>query len=450
MQKAGKSILIVDSDSDSLALCSSFFTPKKYQILPFQSSQEALRTFPETSASVAIIEWELPEHNGSDLAKELLAINPDLQIIILTAYSTPERIHESQQIGVFDFISKPIDNHELLLKVEKAFQRYDSIIEKRLLEEENERMYDSLLGKNPLFVDTLNRIFAVAKADATILLQGETGTGKELVARAVHRRSRRCNKSFVIVNCPAITDTILESAFFGHERGAFTGAISQKKGYFEEANNGTIFLDEMGDLSAMAQAALLRVLEGGEISRLGSTKTFRVNVRVIAATNKHLTKMVGDEHFRSDLFFRLNILSFLLPPLRDRKDDIPLLAEYFAKSLADNPLDISNEAKQKLMGHHYPGNVRELKNIILRALQNVRGNTILPSHILIDQDSVPKSQSPENTLFEQEWSPAKSKFEEQYLRYWFDKCKGNVGEMSRMIKRDRSDLYGRLKTFGLL
>ncbi len=450
MQNEDKSILIVDSDLDALALCSSLCASRKYKVLPFQSPQEALHTFAETPANVALIEWELPQFDGGELAKRLLSISTDLQVIIFTAYSQPERVQESQQIGVFDFISKPVDNHELLIKVEKAFQRYDSIIEKRLLEEENERMHDSLLGKNPLFVDTLNRIFAVAQTDATILLQGETGTGKELVARAIHRRSRRCNKPFVIVNCPAITDTILESAFFGHERGAFTGAISQKKGYFEEANEGTIFLDEMGDLSAMAQAALLRVLEGGEISRVGSTKTFRVNVRVIAATNRQLVKMVDEEHFRSDLFFRLNILPFLLPPLRDRKDDVPLLADYFAKSLAEKPIDVSNEAKQKLMKHDYPGNVRELKNIILRALQNVRGTTILPSHIVIDPNTVPKSQPPESGLFEQEWSSYKSASEEQYLRYWLEKCSGNVTEMSKRTKRDRSDLYGRLKAFGLL
>jgi len=445
-----KRILIVDDDNDSLELCSSLFASRQYQVLPFQSPQEALQTFPEMSANIALIDWELPHFNGGELAKRLLSINPDIQIIIFTAYSAPERVQESREIGVFDFISKPIDTHELLLKAEKAFERYNSIIEKRLLEVEMERLRDSLVGNSPVFVDALNNIFSAAKTKETILLQGETGTGKDLVAYAIHRRSPRNRHPFIPVNCPVLTESLLESELFGHEHDAFTGAKFTKKGYFEAAHLGTIFLDEIGELSEKVQSALLRVLDKGEIIRAGGTRPILVDVRVIAATNKNLAHAVQEGRFRLDLYHRLSVFCYTLPALNDRKEDIPILAEYFARSIGGKPLEISPDAKQMLMAHHYQGNVRELRNVITRAIAAAKGMTILPSHIDFGEDSMRLSHEQTKDILDQEWGPAKLKFEEQYLRYWLDKCKGNVGEMSRMIKRDRSDLYGRLKTFGLL
>ena len=450
MQNAGKSILIVDSDPNSLDLCSSLFTSRKYHVLPFLSPQEALRKFPETTASVAIIEWELPEHNGGDLAKKLLAISPDIQIVILTAYSTPERVQESRQIGVFDFISKPINNEELLLKVEKAFSEFDTSVKNRLVYEEKERLRDSLVGESPVFVDILNKIVSVAMSKEPILLQGETGTGKDLVAHAIHRRSSRNTHPFISVNCPVLTESLLESELFGWEKGAHSHATTTKKGYFEAADGGTIFLDEVAELSEKVQTALLRVLDKGEIIRAGGTKTILVDVRVIAATNKNLAHAVQEGRFRLDLYHRLSVFSYTLPALNDRKGDIPILAEYFARSISGKPFEISLDAKQKLKGHQYQGNIRELRNVIIRAIAAAKGIAILPSHIDFGQNSAAQSHAQTNDILNQEWSPAKSKFEEQYLRYWFEKCNGNVTEMSKRTKRDRSDLYGRLKTFGLL
>lgn len=438
-----KRILIVDDDSDSLELCTTLFSSKGYQVLLFSSPQRAYEEFLKNPTDIAILDWELPEYDGGELAKKLLNIHADLQVIILTAHSSQDKIEIAKKIGVCDFISKPVSNHELLLKIEKAFNSFKIKETHRLLEEEKERLADFLIGKNSDFVDIITKIYKAADTNFPILLQGEPGTGKDVVARAIRRNSPRKDKPFITVNCPGLTDTIFGSDLFGHEKGAFTGATERKIGYFEEAHGGTIFLDEIADLSEKVQAAMLRVLQFGEIVRIGSTKPIIVDVRVIAATNKGLMDEIEKDRFRHDLYDRLDVFSFTLPPLCERKDDIPLLAHHFVNSF-DNPCEISKEALQKLQDYNYPGNIRELRSILIRAHAFSKGNLILAEQVEFGKSADSEKENTIENFLDFDWRHAKLNFEKFYLSYHYNVCEGNVAKMSKIVNIDPSHLYKRL------
>jgi len=444
-----RNLLIVDDDVDSLKLHEDLLAGQGYTVKACSSPQEALNIFQKEPINVALIDYELGTETGANLTEKLLRHNPAAQIIIFTAYSSPEKSAESQKVGVRDFISKPIENHELLIKIDNAFLYYDELLNRQLAESESERLKDHLIGEDKEFIAILNEIFELASTENTILLLGETGTGKEVVARAIHRRSRRCTKRYIPVNCPAIMDTVLESELFGHEKGAFTDAHQLKKGYFETADQGTIFLDEIGDLSNKMQASLLRVLENGEITRVGSSTPIHTDVRIIAATNKDLSKAVIEKKFRQDLFYRISIFAFHLPPLRKRIEDVVLLADFFVRTVTNHPLELAEESKEKLLHYSYPGNVRELRNIVLRAAQKAKGNLILPDHITFQSDLSTEDTSDIDDLYNQSWKDAKFDFEKRYFLYWHKRCKGNITEMSKNCQRDRSDLSKKLNALGI-
>jgi two-component system NtrC family response regulator len=325
---------------------------------------------------------KMPAMDGIEFLKEIKKKNPDLPVVMMTAYGTVEKAVEAMQLGAFNFIQKPFKNEALKQMLEKAISTYRLVKENRQLVAALQSRYrfDNIIGKSKPMRAVFDMIRKVAHTKATALVTGESGTGKELIAQAIHFNSPRKDKPFIAVSCAALTETLLESELFGHEKGAFTGATAMKKGRFELADGGTLFLDEIGEVPPSVQVKLLRVLEDMSFERVGGTRNISVDVRLIAATNKDLRAEVEKQHFREDLFFRINVVHITLPPLTERVEDIPLLATHFAKTLADESnkgeITISVEAMRVLCNHRWPGNVRELEHIMERAVLMTRGNEI--------------------------------------------------------------------------
>jgi len=336
----------------------------------------------------------MPQMNGLQVLQEMKKINPELNVIMMTAYGTIEMAVQSMKAGAVDYLTKPIDLDEILLLIEKVSERI-------LLQEENRELKDQLRERYQFhqiiyasgkMEEVLNLTGRVARSEATVLIRGESGTGKELIANAIHYASSRADRPLIKVNCTALPENLLESELFGHERGAFTGATQRRIGRFEQAHRGSIFLDEIGDLSPSLQMKLLRVLQETEFERLGSNQTIKVDVRVIAATNRDLEEALRKKSFREDLYYRLNVVAIFLPPLRERREDIAPLIEFFLKRYSEKNRrampKISREARDLLLRYNYPGNVRELENIIERSMVVSRGDTIttqdLPFQVLED------------------------------------------------------------------
>jgi DNA-binding NtrC family response regulator len=312
--------------------------------------------------------------DGMDVLRTTRSLQPSAAVILMTAFGSIHTAVEAMKIGAFDFVQKPFEIEEMELKIEKAVELRHLKYQVEYLRHEQQDIYDfdRIVGASGALQQVLSIVKKVARSNSTVLIKGETGTGKELIAGAIHHNSNRASRAFVKVNCAALQENLLESELFGHEKGAFTSADKQRIGRFEQADGGTLFLDEVGDMSASTQAKILRVLQEHEFERLGGTRTLRVDVRIIAATNRNLMQMVQEGRFREDLFYRLNVVSVETPPLRERKDDIPALAEFFVKrftgELKKKVEGVQPEALKVLMRHHWPGNIRELENVIERAV----------------------------------------------------------------------------------
>ena len=341
-------------------------------------------------ADFVITDLKMEGMTGVDVIKAVAALDADVPVMVLTGYGTVDVAVEAMKLGAFDFITKPVDASLVRLKTERALElcanrrgrrRSDAFSE--YLQRETDDRFVELIGQSEKMLTVRRAIEKVAASDTTVFIGGESGTGKELVARAIHRMSRRHAGPFVKVNCSALTESLLESELFGHEKGSFTGAIRQKLGRFELAEGGTLFLDEVGDVPAAMQAKLLRALQERTFERVGGETTVKVDVRVLSATNKDLDKEVAEGRFRQDLFFRLHVIPLALPPLRERRDDIPLLVQHFIGKLAAKTnariRSISDEALGRVLAYHWPGNVRELENAVEQALVFAEGDTILPA-----------------------------------------------------------------------
>ena len=367
-------LLVVDDEKNMRASLKTVLVAEGYAVRAVDSAEEALNLLAQEDLFMLITDARLGGMSGYELLSKARAQWPDLPMLMITAYATPKLAVEAIKAGAIDYLAKPFAPEELLHAVARCAERHRLLQENASLRARaNETFHlDEIVGDCAKMHELRQTIQTVAPTDARVLVLGESGTGKELVAGALHSLSRRNQAGYVRINCAAIPETLLESELFGHEKGAFTGALKQKLGRVEEADGGTIFLDEIADMSRPLQAKLLRFLEDGTFTRVGGTHELRVNVRLIAATNRDIIKAIADDQFREDLFHRLNVLQFRLPPLRERGDDVLLLAEHFLKSLGANmnrkTQVLSRTAGQKLMSHHWPGNVRELRNVIERAL----------------------------------------------------------------------------------
>jgi len=380
-------VLIVDDEKNMRLSLRTILVDEGYSARMAESAEEALTMLGQEDFFMVITDARLGGMSGYELLGKVHARWPDLPVLMITAYATPKLAVEAIKAGAFDYLAKPFAPEELLHAVARCSERHRLLTQNAVLRARANETYqlDQIVGDSPGVHELRQMIVTVAPTDARVLILGESGTGKELVAGALHCLSERRQASYVRINCAAIPETLLESELFGHERGAFTGALKQKAGRVEEADGGSIFLDEIADMSRPLQAKLLRFLEDGTFTRVGGTQELRVDVRLIAATNRDIIEAIRQNEFREDLFHRLNVVQFRLPPLRDRHQDALLLAEHFLKHFGQNmkkpARKISRAAQQKLLSHHWPGNVRELRNVIERALILETTNEIQPGSL---------------------------------------------------------------------
>jgi len=386
---ANAKILVVDDELIVCESCKRILEEEDYEVEMALGGREALEKMRANSFDVVITDLKMPEIDGMEILKILRAEYPDTIVIMITGFSTVETAVEAMKIGAFDYIPKPFTPDEVSIVVKKAIEKKSLMMENIYLRRELQGKYgfENIIGKSKKMQEIYRIISKVSLTDSTVLIYGGSGTGKELIARAIHFNSSRREKQFVPVDCAVLSENLLESELFGHVRGSFTGAVTTKPGLFEVADGGTVFLDEVGNISLAIQAKLLRVLQEREFTPVGGTKAKRIDIRLIAATNKDLEKMIKEETFREDLYYRLNIVPIVLPPLRERQEDIPLLAMHFLKKYAEEMgktiKGFTPEAMEKLMKYPWPGNVRELENMIERTMVMIEDEMIRPEYILL-------------------------------------------------------------------
>ncbi len=444
---SSKKIFVVDDDANFLKLIRMRLELAGYEVVTALNEDEAIALAKEEIFAVSIVDLKLVRRDGISLMEEMHSINPYMPIIILTAHGSLESAVEATKKGAFNFLSKPFDPEQLLLQIERAIENQRLVSEVGRLGGLLQTRYDfkNIVARSEKMQKVLELVSRVAVTDSTIYISGESGTGKEVIAKAIHLASERRDKPFVAINCAAIPETLLESELFGHEKGAFTDAVKTRGGFFAQSHRGTLFLDEIGDMSLSLQAKLLRVLQEKKFYPLGSEKPVEVDVRVIVATNKDLEARVKQGLFREDLFYRIHVVPIDLPPLRDRKEDVPLLAEHFLKEISQRMKKeikgISPMAMQKLMLYNWPGNVRELENIIEHAVA-ITQRDILTEEIILPAKGLPVE--PLKPLTE-----AVEDFKRGYLLRLLEFTKGNVSKAAELAGRYRADFYNLVKKHNL-
>ncbi|MFQ5605891.1 MAG: sigma-54-dependent transcriptional regulator [bacterium] len=451
MNTTSAKILIVDDDFAICDILQKMLKGQGYQTLIARSGQKALQEFSKQSVDLVLLDLMMPDISGLEVAVKFLAAKPNVPIILLSAYGTVSKAVEATKMGVYDFLEKPLDRDRILVTVRNALARGELQQELARYKQEALEKYQ-MVGQSKEMKRLYSLIERIAPTDSPALITGENGTGKELVAAALHAASLRSMKPLVKINCAAIPADILESELFGHTKGAFTGAQSAKKGRFEMAHGGTLFLDEIGEMSESMQAKLLRFLEAGEIQKVGSSQTMQVDVRLLTATNQDLQKAVQEKRFREDLFYRINVVQIHIPPLRERRGDIPLLMEHFVQQFAEaNGLPVPHftpAAMRYFTFHPWPGNVRQLRNLIERVL-------VLNRNDLLDLDDVkplmdaPASQSSMMAQNDLPLQQARQKFERDYILTALQEAGGSVATAAQKLGMDRANLYRKMRQLGI-
>ena len=444
-------ILVVEDDARMRDLLEKVLARDGHTMETCGDGLRALKLLEENVYDLIIADIRMPKYDGMELLSAVRKQYPNTTFIMMTAFGTIDSAVEAMKLGAFDYISKPFKMDEILIVVRRALDERRLRQEVSMLRDEVQRKYEfsNIIGKSKPMQEVFQLIHRVAASRSTVLISGKSGTGKELVAKAIHYNSSRRNMSFVPLSCGALPESLLESELFGHVRGAFTGAVVNKKGLFEEAHHGTIFLDEIGDLSASIQVKLLRVLQEREIKPVGGTKTSTVDVRLIAATNINLEEAVRQGRFREDLFFRLNVIPIHLPDLKDRPDDIPLLVNHFLNRYAVDTgktnVSIAPEAMNFLIGYSWPGNVRELENVMERML------TLSHDGQITAADLPEPLRSPATNLLEAEANRGASlrDLERDYIKTILIKTGGHQINAAKILGIDRRTLYRKMKTYGL-
>jgi DNA-binding NtrC family response regulator len=450
-------ILIADDDEVSCQLFAETLEAEGFQVEQAISGDAALSRLREETPDLLIVDVRMPGTSGLDVTRIAHQKYPSLPIIVMTAFGSIETAVEAIHEGAFDFISKPMNLEELKKTVSRALaqrtlQRPAKMSNGR--DDENPQQLGKIIGKSPAMLEVYKAVARAAPTKSTVLILGESGTGKELIARAVHQHSPRANRRFVAVDCGALTETILESELFGHVRGAFTGALADKKGVFEEAQGGTCFLDEIGGISANMQARLLRVLQEHEIRRVGGKDWVKVDVRVVAATNHNLEEAVGRGEFRQDLYYRLNVVAIRLPPLRERAEDIPLLARHFLQHYSQETgksiMGLSDKAMELLCAYSWPGNIRELENAIEQAVALSYQPVLTPDDLATVRDhAVAKSSQDDsqNGQFVFPDTPTLEEVKKRYVLHALKQAGGNISRTAKILNIDRRSLYRMLARY---
>ena len=452
-----RKILVVDDEENFRHILSVILRKERYEVETASNGEEALQRISNTTFDQVLCDIRMPGMDGLDFLKEVRKTEGDANVIMMSAYGTLDTAVEAMKLGAYDYISKPFKPDEIILTLKKAEERERLRKENELLRKEVRREYsfDNIVSKNEKMQSIFEMVQKVAQYKSTILITGESGTGKEVVARALHYHSDRSQAPFMPVNCGAIPENLLESELFGHSKGAFTDAIRTKKGLFEEADGGTLFLDEIGELPPQLQVKLLRVLQDGEIRRVGEAKAIQIDVRIVAATVKDLVKEVNEGRFRDDLFYRLNVVPVHIPPLRERKEDIPLLVTHFIKkhgqSLGKNITGIDPKALEALINYKWYGNVRELENTIERGMVLADGENIelenLPHDIQNFEERVEVTP-----LSEEEYSIKKASkaLETTLIRRALKKTKSNHTHAARLLEISHRALLYKIKEYGII
>jgi len=447
MSTAKTRILIVDDEEIVRESLAGWLEQDGYTVATASDGFEALAQLKEHEWSIMLLDMKMPGMDGLTVLEQGKAIQPATTVVIMTAYATVETAVNAIKKGAYDYLVKPCDPEELSLMIQKIVREHALVRENETLRRALKRDYNfrDMVSKSAVMREVFQLARTAAKSQSTILVLGESGTGKELLARAIHAESPRANGPFVAISCSALTETLLESELFGHEKGAFTGAVVRRRGTFETANGGTLFLDEIGDISPKLQLDLLRVLEERTFCRVGGTEPITVDVRIVAATNRDLKKAVAEGVFRDDLFYRLNVIPITLPPLRDRREDIPLLVDHFVERLAiemKRPVEgVSREAMATLMTWDFRGNVRELRNIVERAMVCASGSILqLDDFKLTDHTSANNAKVAPASLEEAE---------RRHISAILEQTEGNVSQAARILEIDRVTLYNKIRKYGL-
>lgn len=422
-------LLLVDDDPGLLKLLGMRLSSEGYTVNTAESGQEGLRILVREKIDLVISDLRMDEMDGLQLFAEIQKVQPGMPVIILTAHgSIPDAVTATQQ-GVFGFLTKPVDRDAL-------YKAIDEALEHTIIAGDNPWQED-IVTRSPLMLRLLEQVRMVAQSDVSVLINGQSGTGKEILARAIHQASPRCNKPFIAINCGALPEQLLESELFGHARGAFTGAVSNREGLFQAAQGGTLFLDEIGDMPAALQVKLLRVLQERKVRPLGSNRDLDIDVRIVSATHRDLPKAMQKGEFREDLFYRLNVVNLKIPALHERAEDIPLLANHLLRQAAmrHKPFvrSFSSDAMKRLMAASWPGNVRQLVNVTEQCVA-------LTSAPVISEALVQQALEGENTVLPT-FAEAKNHFESNYLRKLLQISKGNVTQAARMAGRNRTEFY---------
>ena len=438
-------ILVVDDEEIVRDSLSGWLEEDGYHVVKAENGRKALERLPERDWNLAMVDLKMPGMDGIELMEEIRKVRPDATVIIMTAYATVDTAVKAMKHGAYDYIVKPFNPEDLSLTIRKIIEHQNLVRENLYLRKELTKQYrlHDMISKSHRMLEIFDLARTVAKSSSTVLVQGESGTGKELLSRAIHMESPRKDSPFLSVSCAALTETLLESELFGHEKGAFTGADTVRSGKIELARDGTLFLDEIGDISPKLQMDLLRVIEQREFRRVGGTEVIPIRSRIIAATNRDLRKAISEGTFREDLYYRLNVISISIPPLRDRKEDIPLLVNHFLDTfnieMGKSVAGVSEAALRLLMGYDWPGNARELRNVIERAMVVTKGKMIVETDLMLsargDNGEV-RGKSLEE-------------MERRHIRRILLENRWNVSSTAQQLGIDRVTLYNKIKKYQL-
>jgi len=445
MERDTVNILVVDDDRETRELLREVLSDEGYGVKTSGSGEEALEVGKRELFDVIISDMKLgPDMDGLDVLRAYKSVQPESEVILITAFGSMETAIEAVKAGAFDYISKPFKIDEVVLQVGRALQNRDLIRENRNLKRQlgSQVALSSLVGRSPAMLEIYKKIGMIADSRSTVLIYGESGTGKELVARAIHHNGCRAQQMFFAVNCGGLAETLLETELFGHMRGSFTGAFENKRGIFEEASGGTVFLDEVSEMSPALQVKLLRFIEEQKIRRLGSNQMVKVDVRLIAASNRNLQDLVVEGKFRQDLYYRLRVIELDLPPLRERTEDIPLLVDYFLKRFGRERgcnYDTSAKALSALVSYAWPGNVRELENALEAAVALNRTGMITPEDLPAKIGAQPNSEPRPEELFSD--LPSLEELERRYVEHLMKVTGGNKAKTAGILGIDRRTIY---------